>query len=544
VPDNKNDNKFMAMLERRGIVLPDAKSDNKFIAMLERTGLVRKSDSDDKLSEGGSKRSKQKNQQQNLPGMGSSVGTPAARQPIPGMPKPIIPDRQSGDAAVSPPEPDGLTQTASYDPYSPIGRDLSFDAPAYEPPPLVPPPPYEEPAQYEEPPQYEVPVPYEEPTQYEEAPQYEEPAQYEEPTGYGEPPQTEEAAQYEEPTEYEEPPQTEEAAQYEEPTEYEEPAPTEETAQDEEPTQYEEPAEYEEPAPTEETAQDEEPAPTEETAQYEEPVEYEEPAQPEETAQYEEPVQYEETAQYEEPTQYEEPAMYEQPVQFEPPPPPKYEPPPTYQPPPSYDPPQPYQPLRNTGLGTSDTQRGGYSGYDDSEIIGKPYFVKPPEPLTPPPPPPPPAPAAAPQPLQPTPADYTDRYLEVDELFEVLSIRAKKTETVYLIEEYLNTLPASLPDASRRQIVNKLIDASDFDFDRLLGDGILRVKMLKEYAERFAKHTNDYVAACQAELDEHERHIERIRLQISARKDLHKKQFFAIEAEAQRLKDILTFISG
>jgi len=29
-----------------------------------------------------------------------------------------------------------------------------------------------------------------------------------------------------------------------------------------------------------------------------------------------------------------------------------------------------------------------------------------------------------------------------------------------------------------------------------------------------------------------------------SRKGLHKKQFFAIEAEAQRLKDILTFISG
>jgi len=31
---------------------------------------------------------------------------------------------------------------------------------------------------------------------------------------------------------------------------------------------------------------------------------------------------------------------------------------------------------------------------------------------------------------------------------------------------------------------------------------------------------------------------------VENRKELHKKQFFSIEAEAQRLKEILTFISG
>ena len=77
-----------------------------------------------------------------------------------------------------------------------------------------------------------------------------------------------------------------------------------------------------------------------------------------------------------------------------------------------------------------------------------------------------------------------------------------------------------------------------------MGDGVLRVKMLKEYAERFARHTDDYIAARQAELDELDQQILRTRRLIENRKDLHKKQFFSIEAEAQRLKEILTFISG
>jgi len=144
----------------------------------------------------------------------------------------------------------------------------------------------------------------------------------------------------------------------------------------------------------------------------------------------------------------------------------------------------------------------------------------------------------------PQPENYTDRYLNTEELYDALALKSRKTESIYLIEEYLQTLPGSLPDTSRRDIVSKLIAASGFDYDLLMGDGVLRVKMLKEYAERFARHTDDYIAARQAELDELDQQILRTRRLIENRKELHKKQFFSIEAEAQRLKEILTFISG
>jgi len=140
--------------------------------------------------------------------------------------------------------------------------------------------------------------------------------------------------------------------------------------------------------------------------------------------------------------------------------------------------------------------------------------------------------------------NYTDRYLNTEELYDALALRSKKQDTIYLIEEYLQTLPESLPDSSRRDIVGKLLAASGFDYDLLMGDGVLRVKMLKEYAERFARHTDDYIAARQAELEELDQQILRTRRLIENRKELHKKQFFSIEAEAQRLKEILTFISG
>jgi len=210
---------------------------------------------------------------------------------------------------------------------------------------------------------------------------------------------------------------------------------------------------------------------------------------------------------------------------------------------------------------------------EDEPEVSAPVFSAPPPSTYEPPPPPPmsePVASAAPPPRAmpsfgglnlcrngspqeeppapperaPQPENYTERFLNTEELYEALALRSKKTDSIYLIEDYLQTLPASLPDTQRRDIVNKLIEASGFDYDLLMGDGVLRVKMLKEYAERFARHTDDYIAARQAELDELDQQILRTRRLIESRKDLHKKQFFSIEAEAQRLKDILTFISG
>jgi hypothetical protein len=152
--------------------------------------------------------------------------------------------------------------------------------------------------------------------------------------------------------------------------------------------------------------------------------------------------------------------------------------------------------------------------------------------------------AAIAEPAVATTENYTDRYLNIDELYDALALRSKKTDTIYLIEDYLKTIPDSLPDESRRQIVKKIVTASGFDFDLLMGDGILRVKMLKEYAEKFARYTEDYIRARQSEVFELENQIVEIHNLIDNRRELHKKQFMSIEAEAARLREILAFINS
>ena len=136
-----------------------------------------------------------------------------------------------------------------------------------------------------------------------------------------------------------------------------------------------------------------------------------------------------------------------------------------------------------------------------------------------------------------------DSYVGLDELYTSYDMKTSGVETIYLIESYMKTLPDTLPAELRRSIILKIVDASGFNFDSLLNDGIDRVSKLNEYSSVFASRTEEVVERHNTEIDALERQIQQIREQINERKNLHKRQFLAIESEGQRLKEVLDFIT-
>lgn len=143
----------------------------------------------------------------------------------------------------------------------------------------------------------------------------------------------------------------------------------------------------------------------------------------------------------------------------------------------------------------------------------------------------------------PSEPEAVERFMEIDALYDLFQMKADGVDTVYLLEEYIKTLPDSLPADLRRNIIVRIVQASGFDFDRLLSDGIDRVSKLNDYAAEFAARTDAIVTRQNETIADFERQIELVRAVISERKNLHKKQFLNIENEAQRLKKILDFIT-
>ncbi|MDR0325833.1 MAG: hypothetical protein LBI19_07060 [Oscillospiraceae bacterium] len=144
---------------------------------------------------------------------------------------------------------------------------------------------------------------------------------------------------------------------------------------------------------------------------------------------------------------------------------------------------------------------------------------------------------------QPQSGESTEQYLDIGHLYNVFNMKTQGVDTIYLIESYISTLPETLPAELRRSIILKIIAASGFDFDQLLNDGIDRVSQLNDYSARFASRTEEIVERHNVEIDALERQIQQIREAINERKNLHKRQFLTIESEAQRLKDVLDFIT-
>ena len=136
-----------------------------------------------------------------------------------------------------------------------------------------------------------------------------------------------------------------------------------------------------------------------------------------------------------------------------------------------------------------------------------------------------------------------NRFMSISELYHSFLLKTNGTDTVYLIEEYMKTLPETLPAELRRSIIVRIMTASGFDFDKLLNDGIDRISRLNDYADKFASHTEEVIARQNQEIAELEARIATVREDVENRKNLHKQQFLAIESEAQRLKEILDFVT-
>jgi len=130
----------------------------------------------------------------------------------------------------------------------------------------------------------------------------------------------------------------------------------------------------------------------------------------------------------------------------------------------------------------------------------------------------------------------------VREIYEEFGIDTGDIGTVYMVENFINALPATLPQEVRRQSLKALIQASHLDMRTLLKDGDERLKVLADYKGAFEGAIANSIA-------ENERYIARLneeiakhRAIIESKLALKEAQHFEIEFEVQRLMNIVGFV--
>ena len=138
----------------------------------------------------------------------------------------------------------------------------------------------------------------------------------------------------------------------------------------------------------------------------------------------------------------------------------------------------------------------------------------------------------------------SDQFLEISEILKEHIQSSSREHSLYQIEDYVRTLPDMIPDASRRDIVAKIIVAANLDKNTLMDDGERRMDILREYASNFSAATDSYVFSRLDEVDKLQERIDQLRDEIKARHELQEKQITIINSEMQRLKTIISFLSG
>lgn len=136
-----------------------------------------------------------------------------------------------------------------------------------------------------------------------------------------------------------------------------------------------------------------------------------------------------------------------------------------------------------------------------------------------------------------------DELLKVDEIYEQKSLNYDKKKTIFMVDEFINALPDSLPMDVKRESVKNIITASGIDLENLMEDAYKRLDTLNKEMDMQLNATNKIITDSNIAIAELESKILEIKKQINERKKRQDESKHGIEYETQRIINIVEFIN-
>ena len=115
------------------------------------------------------------------------------------------------------------------------------------------------------------------------------------------------------------------------------------------------------------------------------------------------------------------------------------------------------------------------------------------------------------------------------------------TETVFLLENLINALPAELPEFVKKTTIDNIAKASAIDVDKLLTDGQRRNAHLEHFINDFTTSNLKDIANLKQEIEQLSALIANYHQQIKYRELLIQEETDLITAESHRISTILEF---
>lgn len=133
--------------------------------------------------------------------------------------------------------------------------------------------------------------------------------------------------------------------------------------------------------------------------------------------------------------------------------------------------------------------------------------------------------------------------LGVDEIYSKQGLNYDKRKTIFMVNEFIQALPESLPIEIKRNSVKNIVAASGINLNELMNDAYIRLETLNQTLQQQVEVTESIVAKSNKEIESLEAQILEVKKSITERNKKQEESKNAIEYETQRIINIVQFIN-
>lgn len=142
-------------------------------------------------------------------------------------------------------------------------------------------------------------------------------------------------------------------------------------------------------------------------------------------------------------------------------------------------------------------------------------------------------------------AGESHKTLTLEEIYEMHNLSSLPvTETVFILENFINALPAELPEFVKKTTVDNILTASSMDLQKLLADGTTRITHLDDFIVEQGDEISQDITTLKQTINKLSAIINQYQEQIKIKELLLQEQSATIHNEIQRVNNIIKFFSA
>jgi hypothetical protein len=134
-----------------------------------------------------------------------------------------------------------------------------------------------------------------------------------------------------------------------------------------------------------------------------------------------------------------------------------------------------------------------------------------------------------------------EKNMTIEEIYSSYGVENSKTNTVFMLGNFINALPENLPYDVKKASVKNIISASNTDLNKLLLDGENRLNVLGEFIGKYEDLTVNTVEDYKGEIERLAEIIKKYKEQIKIKETKLEEQKYIIKYEAEKINSIIEF---